>query len=218
MRIVSSLLLLAALSFASAAFANQDRAMYVAYQKINYSLRGGNLRFSCEQGLTQFRLRSDFGTRARLYWQSAEGWVELEDVIYGDNYLSFDGMGREGGVAVSDLELNVGLPIFNNKNSKTVNDYFHKAQRAPFTDYVYIIDMLNQTMRASNVEPIVDYLVLDKDTYLREQAYQTTGREVASIKAEQQRALQQAIERYADGIKIVTTAGKHQLQSRCYLE
>lgn len=213
-----SLLVFTCIILPTASFASSGKSMSIAYQNINYSLRGGSMRIACDQGLTHFKLSSGFGTRAKLYWKADEKWVELKDVIYSDTYFSFEGMGKEGGVAVSDLELNIGLPIFNDTNSKTANDYFYKAQRTAFTDYVYIIDVVNQTMRSSNLEPIVDDLVFDKLKYLQEQAYQTPGPIVAAKQAERQVVLQNTIQRYADGIRIVTTAGKHQLQSRCYLE
>lgn len=218
MRTVLTLLLLLSASFSSSVLANQGRAMYAAYQNINYSLRGATLLFTCEQGLTEFRLRSEFGTRAKLYWRSNnKRWVELKDVIYGDSYISFEGMGKEGGVDVRDINLNVGLPIFNDTESKTANDYFYKAKRSGFTDYVYVVDMVNQQMQASNVEPIVDHLVLDKAKYFREQAYKSTGYVIAIEKTQRENILKEAAARYADGVRVVTPHGKHQLISQCYM-
>jgi len=217
-RILLAVFLFTVLLAPVSGFANQGRTMYNIYQTINYSLRGGSLRIACEQGLTQFRLRSGFGTRAKLFWRSADGaWVEIKDVIYGDSYISFEGMGKEGGVAVSDLNLNISLPIFNNAHSKIANDYFYKAQRSGFTEYVYVIDFVHEQMQSSNLEPIVDQLVLDKDKYVQEQVYQTPGQADAVKQSQRQSVLQKTIDRYADGLTIVTTEGKHQTQSRCYL-
>lgn len=202
----------------------EARNMYADYQKVTYSLYGGTMRLTCEQGFTQFRLTSAFGQRPRLYWKSGKRWVELRDVTYNDNSVVFEGMGKEGGVPVEELMDGITLPIFNQRVGISASEYFYKSQRPGFSEYVYIIDMINQQLTYRNINPIVDFLLFDKQRYRQDQGYRTAERIITVEQEVQQRIdrLQRAeqiediIRQNSKELRVVTPALHHEVVSTCY--
>lgn len=224
MRIIKTFLLLCAVFSMEHALALSKRAMYADYQKITYSVRGGSMRIVCDQGFTRFRLVSKMATRPRLYWQDGRRWIELKDVAYNDTSVVFEGMGKEGGVPVPYLMTGIELPLFNERPGLSAADYFYKSRTAGFSEYVYIIDMVNQQMTFRNIEPIVDYLMLDRRKYLLEQAWRSPERALTVNQSEQQQqeqsqrtaVLEQAAAQYNREVRVVTPQLHHEQTSDCY--
>lgn len=204
----------------------EARSVYADYQKVTYSLYGGVMRMSCDQGFTQFRLSSDFGKRPRLYWKQGRRWLELRDVTYNDTSVVFEGMGKEGGVPVDELLDGIDLPIFDFRRGGNVADYFYKSRRAGFSEYVYIIDMVNSELTYRNIDPIVDYLLFDRQRYRQDQAYRT-AESVITVKQEVQqridslereRQIEQVASQFDREMRVVTPALHHEVLSNCYPE
>lgn len=200
--------------------------MYLEYQKVTYSLKGNAMRLVCDGGFIRFKISSGMGTRPRLFWQTGRKWTPINDVMIGDTSVVFEGMGKEGGVPVSELLFGVDLPIFNERTGLNTSDYFYKSRKAGFSQYVYIIDMVNQTLTARNIDPIVDYVKFDKRRYLLEQAYRTPEKAMTVAQAEQIRQQQQEREaflseiaaNYSQEIRVVTMQLEHEEISDCYLD
>lgn len=220
-------IILLLLSFCiSNAFANNPRGFYQAYQNINYSIRGGKMDFSCDNGLTQYRLQADFGSRAKLYWLSPEKkWLEIQDVIFNDTNINFESTTKIDGIAISTLSKNINLPIFDRGYKTIPSRYFYKVEKNKAQPYLFIIDMVERTSTAQNINPLEDIVMLDKRRYFLEQAYQASfktndSKQLATQKhlARERHQLLEAISlQYENGIRIATPPYQHKVKSRCYL-
>lgn len=224
MRYIALLLLL--FNLTSALAAPTSRSFYQAYQTINYSIRGGKMQFYCDRGETQYRLQSSFGSRAKLYWLGPNNkWQELPDVVFTDTSISFEGMERQGGLELNQLSKNINLPIFNRHYKNIPERYFYKAKKPNHTPYLFVIDMVEQTSTARNIEAIEDKLLLDKRRYLLEQAYQSPirsndqGRQALqhSLANERKQLLEAISLQYENGIRVATPPYQHKIKSHCYL-
>lgn len=219
------LLLFLLFSSTSTAIASPNRAMQQAYQGIIYSLRAGKMQFDCDNGLTRYRIQSDFGSRPRLYWHTPEtnSWVEVQDVVFNDTNISFEGSSMRD-IELSNLTSQIHLPIFNRSYKDVPNRYFYKANREQHAPYLFIIDTAEQTSSASNIEPQTEKIALDKQRYLTEQAYispiRTTNQhrlEMASRLAQERTQLLEAISlQYKQGVSIHIPPYTHKKVSRCY--
>lgn len=222
----TTIVILFLLLLAPSVFASNSRAFYQAYQNINYSLRSGKMQFSCDDGVSQYRLQASFGSRAKLYWLSPNtDWVEIKDVVFTDTHISFESLGRLSGADVESLSKNINLPLFNRNFNNLPSRYFHKARKSEATPYLFIIDMVDQSSIASNIEPLEDILKLNKHRYLLEQAYRSPVRTTNNSESTLQRNLaherEQLLEaislQYEHGIRVATPPFQHKIKSRCYL-
>lgn len=212
--------------YTSSSFASSPRGFYQAYQNINYSIREGKMDFYCDNGLTQYRLQSGFGSRAKLYWLSPEKkWQEIQDVIFTDTNINFESIVKLDGIDISILSKNINLPIFNRGYENIPSRYFYKVEKNEARPYLFIIDMTDGTLAAQNLEPLEDLVMLDKRRYLHEQTYQATfktkdSKQLAAqqnLARERQQLLEAISLQYENGIRIATPPYQHQVTGRCTL-
>jgi hypothetical protein len=173
-RVIVNILLAGSVNLNSTfAFAESDKSLNSEFQRVIHSLMGGEMIFSCGYSDTTFKITSGVFSKPTLYWKSGIEWKELEDTDFKDTGVIFRGLGREGGVPIQDINIDLDLPIFNEGwpfAQKTAGSYFVKSRKSDFVPYEYTIDMIESSITSKNILPIVDHIKLDREKYEREQS------------------------------------------------
>lgn len=214
------------LVFSTPSHASQ-KSLVRAYQKVTYSLKGGRMQFVCDHGLTTYRLVSSYGTRAKLYWQAnLNEWVELDDVIYFDTNMSFEGVGKDGGIPTEEFTKHIHLPIFNDNYSNIPSRYFYQTSKTEHIPYIFIVDVIQNEITATNAEGITVRLMFDQRKYLLEQAFRTSTPAITAAQRLQQRTEEQrhqqklieAAEQFSKGITVSIPPYQYKYSNTCYLQ
>lgn len=202
-----------------------NKTLSTEFQRITESFLGGEIIFQC--GDTTFKITSGIIGSPKLFWRSALQWVELDIVDFKDTGVVLYGLGREGGLPMTEYNFDTLIPIFNNDNfgiPRSTGRYFYKVKSSEYVPYEHQIDFISENIAGENLQKIVEQFRLDAALYKREQAWIdhfSISREEKSYNERQRHIRNQEIEKiidmYKDSMEISTDSRSYKTVDSCEL-
>ncbi|QXC31733.1 hypothetical protein I6L39_08670 [Aeromonas sp. FDAARGOS 1409] len=149
-----------------------NKTLNTEFQRITESFLGGEITFQC--GDTMFKITSGIIGSPKLFWRSGLQWVELDMVDFKDTGVVLYGLGREGGLPMTEYNFDTLIPIFNNDNfgiTRSAGRYFYKIKSGEYVPYEHQIDFISEKIIGENLQKIVEQFRLDAALYKKEQAW-----------------------------------------------
>ncbi|MBT4519766.1 MAG: hypothetical protein HOC23_07155 [Halieaceae bacterium] len=219
--------------------ANEDKSLSSEFQRVLDSFMGSEMVLSCGESNMLFKIASGLFGGPELLWNSGTKWRELKRVTFEDTSIVFNGPGTKGGVPLEDIDLDLDaeldIPIFNSGPSlvkeHSVRDYIVKAKDGKYVPYQYTIDLVQGSMKTTNLRPITTHLKLDADKYSKEQSHvegwyfhYVDPKKVDQEKKREEKAkearmaeIAAVIEKYGKEITIETPAHSYHTTGTCSL-
>lgn len=205
-------------------FADSTKTFQIEYDKVVNSFSGGEMYFSCGVDGLLFKMKSGVFEKPQLFWQPGVNWEPLQDVQFKDDSFSLQGLGVAGGVPITEMKLNLDLPIFDPghaRDRKTISNYFYKTRESDYVDLRHTIDVRSGRMLSVNIHPVTDYIQFDIEKYRAEQmrlpfSMQITRDTRQFVRSRLQ--LEEMISKYKEELEVTTPPGAYRTTSYCYLE